>query len=119
MLLSENQIKVIFEIDHTGELFRKLLDIFETDIPPHIIDLETALKAEQYENAKKISHSIKSSSLNMGATELANMVSNSEASTGLKNGYDQAFIAELKKCFERTTMELKSYLNFGKSNHEA
>lgn len=116
MLLSESQIKVIFEIDHTGELFRKLLDIFETDIPPHIADLDTALKAEQCENAKKISHSIKSSSLNMGAAELASVVSNFEASANLRNGYDPASIVELQKCFQRTVTELRGYLKLCKHN---
>jgi HPt (histidine-containing phosphotransfer) domain-containing protein len=115
-LISESQIKTIFEIDHTGELFRKLLDIFETDIPMHILDLETALKSEQYANAKKISHSIKSSSLNMGATELVDAAANFEVSADQRNGYDPAAIDELQKCFQLTVTELKDYLKLCKPN---
>lgn len=115
MLISENQIKTIFEIDHSGELFRKLLDIFETDIPRFILDLESALKAEQYEIAKKISHSIKSSSLNMGATELANIAGSFETSADLNKAYNPNLIIEFQKCFQLTVTELRGYLNLCKT----
>lgn len=109
-LLNENQIKTIFEIDRSGELYSRLLSIFETDIPKLISDLESALKSEDYVNAKKISHSIKSSSLNMGATELSILAGELENSEqNLK--YDFEAVMELRKCFDYTVIELKGNLN--------
>lgn len=114
-LISENQIKTIFEIDRSGELFRRLLNIFETDMPHLILNLENALKREDFTNAKKISHSIKSSSLNMGATELANVAGNLEDSIGMNKSHDPAVIIEFQKCFQYTVTELRGYLNLCKT----
>lgn len=116
MLTNDKQVKTIFEIDHSGELFRKLLDIFETDIPLYILDLEKALKAEQFEIAKKLSHSIKSSSLNMGATELANVAGSFETSAELNSGHDPGLILEFQTCYQKTVTELRGYLNLCKPN---
>ncbi len=110
-LISEKQIKIIFEIDRSGDLFRRLVDIFETDIPNLILDLDNALKGEDFSNAKKISHSIRSSSLNMGATELATMVGNFEDSIEVSKSCDPVLIIEFKKCFQYTITELRGYLN--------
>ncbi|MES2767703.1 MAG: Hpt domain-containing protein [Bdellovibrionota bacterium] len=114
-LISENQIKTIFEIDRSGELFRRLLNIFETDILNLILDLDSALKREDFLNAKKISHSIRSSSLNMGAAELAIMAGNFEDSTPMNKNYDSALIIEFQKCFQYTITELRGYLDLCKT----
>lgn len=113
-IVSETQIKTIFEIDRTGELFRRLLAIFETDIAKHLLDLEDAFQKEDYNNAKKISHSIKSSSLNMGATDLA--IAAAEIENGdLYNSHDLTLVMDLKKCFEYSVTELRGYLNLCKN----
>lgn len=110
-LLNETQIKTIFEIDRTGELFTRLLGIFEFDMPNLILDLESNLKSAQFVNAKKISHSIKSSSLNMGAAELASIASNLEDSISQNNIHQDGLVIELRKCFEYSVTELRKYLD--------
>jgi HPt (histidine-containing phosphotransfer) domain-containing protein len=113
-MIDENQIKTIFEIDRSGELFRRLLAIFENDIPKMIIDLEHCLKEQDFDNAKKISHSIKSSALNMGARELAKMAADVETSDLYKN-HDTSVVMDFKKCFEYSVTELRGYLNLCKT----
>jgi HPt (histidine-containing phosphotransfer) domain-containing protein len=113
-IINDNQIKTIFEIDRTGELFRRLLVIFETDIPKLLTDLEKAIQTEDHNNAKKISHSIRSSSLNMGATELAAIAGKLEKSD-MYNHNDPSVIMDFRKCFEYTVTELRGYLNLCKT----
>lgn len=113
-ILNENQIKTIFEIDRSGDLFRKLVAIFEIDVAQLILDLESALKREDYMNAKKISHSIKSSSLNMGAAELSIMAGDCEKHFDVNKNHDPAVIIEFQKCFQYTVVELRVFLNLCK-----
>lgn len=113
-LLNEDQIKIIFEIDSTGELFSRLLDIFEQDIPTYILDLESALKSNQLDNAKKISHSIKSSSLNIGAAELANRAHEFETA-GSINPQTFEQLIEFRDCFKYSVKELRECFNSYKS----
>jgi HPt (histidine-containing phosphotransfer) domain-containing protein len=113
-IINESQIKTIFEIDRSGELFRRLLIIFETDIPLLLLDLEKSIQTEDYNNAKKISHSIKSTSLNMGAIELAEMAGELEGGDMYKS-HDPALVMDLKKCFEYSVIELRGYLNLCKT----
>lgn len=113
-IINENQIKTIFEIDRSGELFRKLLEIFESDIAQLILDLESALKREDYLNAKKISHSIKSSSLNMGAAELSMMASECEKYFDMNKNHDSSVVVEFQKCFQYSVTDLRGFLNLCK-----
>jgi len=113
-IINENQIKTIFEIDKSGELFRKLVGIFEMDVAQLILDLESALKREDYSNAKKISHSIKSSSLNMGAAELSILASESEKHFDVNKNHDPLVVMEFQKCFQYTVTELNGFLNLCK-----
>ena len=114
-IICENQFKTIFEIDRSGELFRRLLNIFESDIPKLILDLENALKREDFSNAKKISHSIKSSSLNMGAAELATVAGDLENNLASNKNSEMIAIVEFQKCFQYTVTELRGYLTLCKS----
>lgn len=113
-ILNENQIKTIFEIDRSGDLFRKLLGIFETDVASLILDLEIALKREDYLNAKKISHSIKSSSLNIGAAELSILAGECEDHFDMNKNHDPLVVVEFQKCFQYTVAELRVFLNLCK-----
>ena len=114
-IICENQIKTIFEIDRSGELFRRLLNIFEIDIPLLVLDLESALKRQDFSNAKKISHSIKSSSLNMGAAELATVAGELEINLDSNKNLEIVDTVKIKKCFQYTVAELRGHLNLCKS----
>ncbi len=109
-LLNEGQIKTILELDHGGELLERLVNIFETDIPPSIKALEIAINNGQIDSIKKISHSIKSSSLNIGAAELANIAGQLESISDINTNHTTQ-LDQLRRCFISSIEGLKGYLN--------
>jgi len=105
-LLNYQQVNVVLEIDPSGDLMRSLMTIFETDMPNHIESLKEAITALNLENIKNISHLIKSSSLNIGAAELANIAESIEAA--LKPGI--ADYQKLENCYKETVQDLRGYI---------
>ncbi len=57
--------------DDSGEFLHELIDIFLTDTPQRITEIEECLAAQNAPDLTRAAHSIKGSSSNFGATELA------------------------------------------------
>lgn len=108
-LINEKQIATILDIDKTGDLFRRLVDIYETDISAHIDDLERALIRSELDTIKKISHSIKSSSLNIGASEMSRIAERLEGIAQMGDDQIEEF-ERLRECFQNSVAELKNRL---------
>ncbi len=105
-LLNYQQVNVVLEIDPSGDLIRSLMNIFETDMPKHLQSLKEAIDELSYDNIKKVSHLIKSSSLNIGAAELANIAESIEQSSDVQlNQFEK-----LEQCFEETVRDLRGYI---------
>lgn len=105
-LLNYQQVNVVLEIDPSGDLMRSLMNIFETDMPVHIESLKGAIIDLNHDNIKKISHLIKSSSLNIGAAELANIAESIEH----KSDADIEDYKKLETCYKETVRDLRGYI---------
>src|ERR1019366_4019496 len=57
--------------DDNGEFLKELIDIYLTDTPLRIAEIEQSLAAENAVELSRAAHSIKGSSSNFGAAELA------------------------------------------------
>jgi HPt (histidine-containing phosphotransfer) domain-containing protein len=64
--------------DDNGEFLHELIDIYLTDTPQRIAEIEQSLAAENAGDLTRAAHSIKGSSSNFGAMELAAIASEIE-----------------------------------------
>ena len=91
-----------------GEFFKELVSIFLTDTPKQVGQLEEALARQDAAIVTRAAHTIKGSSGNFGAEEVARLARDIESAG--KNGNfpaAAALVPELKRQFERVAVALK------------
>ena len=91
-----------------GEFLRELIDIYLTDTPKQILQLEEALSRQDAVVATRAAHTIKGSSGNFGAEEFARLAKDIEAA-GKANNLPAAatLVPEFKRQFEKVAAALK------------
>ena len=97
--------------DDSGEFLHELIDIYLTDTPLRIIEIESSLAVKNSVELSRAAHSIKGSSSNFGATELAAIACEIEHK-GKASAFEevQARLPTLKEAFNRlrpALLELK------------
>ena len=98
--------------DDSGEFLHELIDIYLADTPQRITEIEQSLATENAVELTRAAHSIKGSSSNFGATELAAIAGEIEhkGKTGAF-AEAQARLPTLKEAFNRlrpALLELKT-----------
>jgi two-component system sensor histidine kinase/response regulator len=113
--LDTNAIQAIVSLDPDGSkgLVKRILGMFVDDSAQQLTALEAALAANDRETARRCAHSLKSSSANVGATDLSRVSARVEASA--KAGDDAAVAAGLAELQElrAATLEQLAQLHPG------
>jgi signal transduction histidine kinase/CheY-like chemotaxis protein/HPt (histidine-containing phosphotransfer) domain-containing protein len=113
--LDGNAIQAIISLDPDGStgLVKRILGMFVDDSAQQLAALEVALAASDRETARRCAHSLKSSSANVGATDLSRVSARVEASA--KAGDDVAVAAGLAELRElrAATLEQLAQLHPG------
>lgn len=93
--LDSNAIQLIASLDPDGSkgLVKRILRMFVDDSAQQLATLEAALAVNDRETARRCAHTLKSSSANVGATDLSRVSARVEASA--KAGDDAAVAAGL------------------------
>lgn len=98
--------------DDSGEFLHELIDIYLADTPQRIAEIETSLVSQNAVELSRAAHSIKGSSSNFGASELAAIASEIEhKGKAAAFAEVQARLPTLKEAFNRVRpalLELKT-----------
>lgn len=95
-----------------GEDFKKLLAVYISDNKKRLVDLEEMIHKRDYREIKLISHSMKSSSANIGADQASNLAASIEQyaiSESIANIQD--LLPQLKKAFDEVIQILNNEEN--------
>jgi HPt (histidine-containing phosphotransfer) domain-containing protein len=100
--------------DDGNEFFNELIDIYLADTPARITEIEQALAAQNAPDLVRAAHSIKGSSSNFGASELAAIASDMEHK-GKTGAFAEvaARLPTLKEAFGRLRPALLELKNGG------
>ena len=113
--LDTNAIQAIVSLDPDGSkgLVKRILGMFVDDSAQQLAALEAALAANDRDTARRCAHTLKSSSANVGATDLSRVSARVEASA--KAGDDAAVAAGLSELRElrAATLEQLAQLHPG------
>ncbi len=102
-ILDHTVIESLRELDPEGEcgLLSELVDLFLSDTPPRMKDLESALASGDAKTVEEVAHSLKSSCGNLGAARLATLFKEIEA---FGRGKD---LAEVPSLVDRSNDEFR------------
>lgn len=91
------------------ELLKELVDLFVTDTPPRLSELDTAFNAGDADTVASVAHSLKSSSANLGALRLSDLCRELEAA-GRAAALDAAenLVVLSQEEYERVSQALKA-----------
>jgi len=94
------------------EDFREIISMYIEQTGNHLYDLKRALNEENIESASRITHQIKGSSANLGASQLANVCSRLEDKVKSGNLSSSCpLVDEMQGTFERTKIQLQALLD--------
>lgn len=74
------------------DLLGKLLSIFENDFPKQISEMETALKAKDFETVARLAHKMRSSAGNVGANYISTIAGEIEEQIVDQEVQDEKFV---------------------------
>jgi HPt (histidine-containing phosphotransfer) domain-containing protein len=109
-ILNPDAIQALRDLSPEGdaEFLRELIAIFQADAPKQLSQLEEALRRQDAAAALRAAHTLKGSSGNFGAEELARHASGIEAQCKAGNPATAlAALPELKKAFAAVTEALR------------
>lgn len=112
--LDQNVLNDIKKLNQPGKssVLDRIIHIYSIDSPSQVIQLQTAAKDNDSDEFKAISHSLKSSSANLGATELANLCKQAEEAA--KNELSESFsilAQNIREEHAHVLIELQQELN--------
>src|SRR5690606_9934891 len=73
--LSESVLDQLSHITEDPEFLAKLIDDFLADCADKIMEIEHALREQDYDRARQLLHTLTGSALSIGATQLGNLCS--------------------------------------------
>jgi HPt (histidine-containing phosphotransfer) domain-containing protein len=96
-----------------GDGINHIISIYVDDVPSNIVAMRDALQKQEFETIGRIAHSLKSSSGNLGAVQLANLSIGLEQL--IRNGSTEisvinAAIDEIEYCFKQIQPRLIAYV---------
>jgi HPt (histidine-containing phosphotransfer) domain-containing protein len=112
--INQKQIEEIMRVDPTGELCQKLLTIFEAEIPQLLQTLSKSIEENKLFTAAQIVHSIRSSSLNIGAQKLADQCLSLEKDFTENKTHSEDVMIVLQQNFDYTVSMLKDCIQKAK-----
>lgn len=113
-VLDPNQVKILQSLDSHGEVFARLIRVFESEVLLQLDELETQFKQKNFMACRYLIHSIKSSALNIGAQRLAQLAERLEdqlSSPIVNISYEG--ILELRDVFIYSSARLKGESSLG------
>lgn len=119
--MSGQQANSIFDKEIIASLYEaigsstgKIITIYLEDVPSNIQSMRLALESKDYETIARLAHSLKSSSGNLGATQVAELSIELEKAINTCSAtpeYIALSIDKLESAFKSIQLLLSSYLN--------
>ncbi len=96
-----------------GDSLTKIINLYLTDTPNTLQQMQQALNQDDYETVGRLAHSLKSSSANLGALQVSNLAINLEQAINNsetdKSKLESAIVA-IKTAFDQVSHKFGSYL---------
>jgi two-component system, sensor histidine kinase RpfC len=108
--LSESVLDQLSHITEDPEFLAKLIDDFLADCADQIMEIERALREQDYDRARQLLHTLTGSALSIGATQLGNLCSSNSGlnDDSLKSGSSE-LIKRIRIASEAARSALHAY----------